>query len=258
MTDQPPTRYHYTDVNAAASILNSFTVWFTNPRCLNDVNELAEGWRLLTNEVGVPKLGGAADLVSMFFGVCCLSKSPEILSQWRGYADDGAGIALGINPDAFMTSQCEVRDCVYVADQKAEVIAALVKKHGDYLRDLGQNTPADRFITRLESDDELLPIVCELLRLKNEAFVEEKEVRAIRRTHDRKEWKIRAANGLAIPYLEHSLSSFTHSFGDAVERNYAFPELWYGPKCTTRNRMAFELLIPRLGSTVDRFDCGYI
>ena len=100
-------------------------------------------------------------------------------------------------------------------------------------------------------------IFCQLLRIKNDAFFEEQEVRLII-TNLAKGAKTRTSNGLIIPYVEHNL----FPYDDPRECfSYVVPEIWLGPKCDERNFHALSAL-GQLGWTAGhglfRYDCGYI
>ena len=198
-------------------------------------------------------------MVASYAAVGCLSNSPAILSQWRGYAADGAGIAIGINSHVFQKLDCEVRECVYSDADHASVVDDIASQHGDFIRELETETATDRYFEKINSDDRFFNITCELLRLKNVAFSEEKEVRIIKRITDLSEWKLRVRDSLAVPYVEFNLAEHGSDgiAGVGGYRHYAFPELWYGPKCNDRNKLAFEVLLPSF-TRGKVFDCGYV
>ncbi len=110
--------YQYTDMNGLQGILASETMWFTNIFHLNDPSELSHGL-----EIGFEILGDefntGGDAVKAFchwvrhvllksggeiFGyyVASFSRAPNDLAQWRAYADDARGVALGFAPALFV------------------------------------------------------------------------------------------------------------------------------------------------------------
>ena len=105
--------YHYTDENGLWGILSSGTIRATNIFSLNDPNELKHGLEIaqLVFEDKAKELSNfekefvrkfrvftqkkSKDLVNLY----CLSFSLHYdeLSQWRSYANDGKGFAIGFN-----------------------------------------------------------------------------------------------------------------------------------------------------------------
>ncbi len=110
----PDVLYHYTSLPAAAAILDGAALHASDIRFLNDRTELQFAWGTAsaalkkiaaTAPPGVPReaiselAGGPSHFLQLFGGAFAASFSTEadLLSQWRGYADDGAGVALGFS-----------------------------------------------------------------------------------------------------------------------------------------------------------------
>jgi hypothetical protein len=113
--------FHYTDYNAFASIVMKRDLWLTDAGFSNDAEELEHG-RLfidktlreqaedgITREVrqlaqDVAELEAKAkdrkDPPEAAY-VCCFCESGDLLSQWRGYAAHGGGVAIEIDQSAF-------------------------------------------------------------------------------------------------------------------------------------------------------------
>jgi Protein of unknown function (DUF2971) len=113
----PKVVYHYTDANALLCILKDCAIRATDFRHLNDTQEIKYGWSefletlghgrdepsefsdayaaqlLSINDAGAENLESLGD--SVF--VACFSERPDDLNQWRSYADDGRGVALGFD-----------------------------------------------------------------------------------------------------------------------------------------------------------------
>lgn len=109
--------YHYTDANALLCILDDCAIRATDFRHLNDTQEIEYAWceflTALKDRQDAPtefsdaykaqlqaiKNADAENLKllgdSVF--VACFSESPDDLNQWRSYAEDGRGVALGFN-----------------------------------------------------------------------------------------------------------------------------------------------------------------
>lgn len=91
--------YHYTSIDSFNSIFRSGKVWASDCRYLNDSHELAKAQELFLSKFE----GKTREALSLAFHwhsfsrchcVFSLSRSPEVLSQWRAYADDGKGVAI--------------------------------------------------------------------------------------------------------------------------------------------------------------------
>lgn len=109
--------YHYCSVDTFYNILQTGTIRFGNPLNMNDsaeiiwllemvkdfvlkrgvYNSILEGWNLIENISRT--LLQEMDCPYIF----CLSKDKDVLSQWRSYANDGKGVAIGFNVDFIET-----------------------------------------------------------------------------------------------------------------------------------------------------------
>lgn len=248
--------FHYTNVEGAAAIVNSCSLWFSHPMSLNDSNELVRALESVYHKLGLQPWRNWQDLCSIC-AVFSMSKSADILSQWKGYADNCQGVAIGIAPDIFIAAEDRVTTCVYNQAEHEQTIDEVCKEFGDYLRDF-EATPTDRVHLRFR-DDELFEIASRLLTIKNAAFAEEQEVRVITKVASKSDWKFRVQNGVAACYVERSIRCWPDSHGSSdmyLERGFVFPHIVFGPKCDERNRHIFDWLLDRWGTT-DDFDCGY-
>lgn len=116
----PPLLYHYTDDAGLLGILKSGKIWLSDVFHLNDPAELrhgsapaVEGLRWFAEEHrDRPELGTFARDFEHFLGaggleasanyfVACFSETDTELGQWRAYADDGKGYAIGFDGRAF-------------------------------------------------------------------------------------------------------------------------------------------------------------
>ncbi|MDP1699788.1 MAG: DUF2971 domain-containing protein [Aestuariivirga sp.] len=112
--EPPDLLYHYTDDKGLKGVLETGNLWFTDIFNLNDPSEIAHGFRKalelldrltrprmpihetflrgFTNFVDKGGLGAAAN-----FFTCSFSLASDDLGQWRAYADNGKGYALGFD-----------------------------------------------------------------------------------------------------------------------------------------------------------------
>ncbi len=100
----PTTLYHYCDARAFMSMVRKKCVWLSHARYMNDYMEQEFFLEQLEERAGEftdnqeyierIRLGVANCRVPYVF---CLSEVGDLLSQWRAYADDGVGFAIGFS-----------------------------------------------------------------------------------------------------------------------------------------------------------------
>jgi hypothetical protein len=110
--------YHYTDATGIEGIFKTQQLWFTDYRHLNDPSELRHGMAIVRAVLGENLVDGDGrvdlfrrvvdDLFSLenvdgnlAFFVGSLSRERDDLGQWRTYADNGRGFAIGFAPGMF-------------------------------------------------------------------------------------------------------------------------------------------------------------
>ena len=176
--------YHYCSSEAFLAICKSKKLRFSDVFSMNDYLEMHWGyhiWELaageLLQEVGKDFLDEVDKYlhISGMLGlpvVSCLSMKGDVLSQWRAYAEDGKGYAIGFR--ARQITQLPVRPLrvLYDKDEQIKEIKTTVKiihhaKTNDELKELGSFSEA------------CLLLAYDLLALKNPAFFEEQEIRLI-------------------------------------------------------------------------------
>ena len=101
--------YHYCTVEAFHAILTSGMVRLSSVRHSNDrtegamIREAIQRHALAAayDSEGATRLQTyAMELEDQFDGMAlCLSEEGDQLSQWRGYANDGRGVAIGLRKD---------------------------------------------------------------------------------------------------------------------------------------------------------------
>lgn len=253
--------YHYTSVASALGIINSRSVWLTDYRFLNDRRELRQGIDSLLSKIPESQQNSFKrafrwhDLANHHC-VFSLSCSPKILSQWRAYAADGTGFALGLDRRFLEFAGLSLVECRYEDHDK--YAAELVEKHSSFISSVhaasNQYVPENDFMGWVSDQrPDFYQLIEDLIALKNPAFAEEKEMRAIwsRRSG---EVKTRAARDLIIPYVEAKIWRDDERMSDMA---VVLPEIWLGPKCNELNRWSLHAM--NLGMClIDRHDCGYV
>jgi len=112
------TLYHYTDGHGLRGIIENGQIWFTDYRHLNDPSELIHGIDM-AHDVARMATPGADARVQLFlktfrdmfrhsnfeatleFYIASFSRDGDDLGQWRAYADNGHGFAIGFSPRMF-------------------------------------------------------------------------------------------------------------------------------------------------------------
>lgn len=100
--------YHYTDLNAFLNIIQNKKIWLTGAHNLNDYQEI--NWthnkvflhlEQLKKSTAPSKIYQLQDYLNNnkamgIYYICSLSEKPDLLSQWRAYGQNGAGVSIGI------------------------------------------------------------------------------------------------------------------------------------------------------------------
>lgn len=252
--------YHYTSVSGCLGIIKSRSIWLTDYRFLNDKLELRQGINSFLSRLPDDKKNSFERAfqwhdMQNHHCVFSLSHSPDILSQWRAYASDGEGIALGLNRTFLEHAGLSLVECRY--ENHEDYASELVSKHEDFLDEVHNasnlHVAENSFMDWIRSNSSgFYEIIEDLIALKNPAFSEEKELRAIWSKPMRDEAiKMREARNLIIPYVEAEIWPDE----DKEYLSVVIPEIWLGPKCNDLNRMS--LLAMNIGN-IKRHDCGYI
>ncbi len=151
--------YHYCQTTTAFSILQTKTIRLSPLSAANDRMEgrvfgsafgrLVKRSKLAApvSEIASIVVDGHADHMEGF--AFCLSEVGDLLSQWRAYADDGHGIAIGFDRasllqdhgSTFGTRFFELHKVVYgevglekVAQQLVDELVSEFSKHGEFVR----------------------------------------------------------------------------------------------------------------------------
>ncbi len=260
--------YHYTTVSSAVNIIQSGKIFACDAKYLNDANELTFATKLFCHAISERynisiNLFNILNNFTRSYCVSCFSESPEILSQWKSYSNDGKGLCLGFSRSIINHTSgpypSKLVNCVY--DNHDEFINNIINNNQC---DIDSIISISKGIMRGDTDLEkqrksIDNIYTELLRIKNKNFHEEREVRLIFCVPTMETKKL-VKNDVIIPYIE-------HPFCEDEKRRYMWchiPEIWLGPKCDSRNDDAIKSFM-QLGWNLNsedgfgtyRFDCGY-
>ena len=101
--------YHYCSNDSFLSIIQSKSIWLSSLSLSNDSSEGKLVDKLLSDlakeeDLEQREINEISEHISLLHSVIdglgfCLSKEGDLLSQWRGYASDGAGVSIGFSKD---------------------------------------------------------------------------------------------------------------------------------------------------------------
>jgi Protein of unknown function (DUF2971) len=109
---------HYTTLQGAIGIITGRDLWLTNSRYSNDNEEMNYGHRLVdavleelyteTSPGDTARLAWLSKLRTQIqtargdrVYICCFCEDGNLLSQWRGYAEDGGGVSIEFDANGF-------------------------------------------------------------------------------------------------------------------------------------------------------------
>lgn len=135
--------YHYTSLEGLLGIVSSQSLWGTHTSFLNDSSEFFHGLafassianHLYENLDHMQTYGWSVrtaieNLKPEDLYVCSFSEVPDLLSQWRGYCPQGAGICIGFDAEiiqSFCTqNKFRLEKCLYSHDEQEALINQLI------------------------------------------------------------------------------------------------------------------------------------
>lgn len=206
------TLYHYTDLRGLKGILEAGQIWFTDVRHLNDPSELTHGINM-ARDVARHIATGADGRVQLFldyfldlfrydnfaptlqFFIACFSRARDDLGQWRAYADNGRGVAIGFSPSLFAVADAPppgqlpefvgpVRYSIAdvcgrheaCLDEAAAIFLSTSNANADLLANKIVGIPfIDQFVREIIAS----PMIWNCLTSKHPAYEHEQEVRLV-------------------------------------------------------------------------------
>ena len=121
--------------------------------------------------------------MSLNFYVLCFSEEPDLLSQWRGYANDACGVSIGFSTDSFYPLARSIRSN-YNFSQVKYLLDDLYDQIKNYvIEKVEKNFGGDEKKDSLEllniADTTVSMLLYNSILYKNPNFYEEKEWRLI-------------------------------------------------------------------------------
>ena len=248
----PNILYHYCSVDSFHKIIQSNEMWLSDSYVLNDYREntwiipiIEEKFNNIRNDTNsqlIDKIMETYRLNDYIPFVSCFSSEGDVLSQWRAYAVNGTGVAIGINAGSL-----SIKNLIPVTGQTTDVTLGVSEVFYDeeYQREIVSKT-IDRNFTFFEKkvwdfDKVALETAMVLKKyssvFKNPKFREEQEWRIIHTPlimgdpqntttlmGNISDLNFRVSDGKLISYFSLSFSKYING--------EPFSEIVLGPKCT--------------------------
>lgn len=190
------TFFHYTNLLGLKAIVENQSFFASNSAFLNDKEEFYFGIKLFCETIGDLEIEKEFVACESLFKsvksllnlkksnryVTCFSLDGDLLSQWRAYADDGKGIAIGFDPKKLSEAfeiKAEGLFIVYEYSQQKAMSDAVLRECTKFyikkknLFDWGGNEQFDKMVA-----EEITFFINRYVgQFKHRAFIEEDEYR---------------------------------------------------------------------------------
>tara|TARA_R110000868_G_scaffold134437_1_gene346456 strand:- start:199 stop:1059 length:861 start_codon:yes stop_codon:yes gene_type:complete len=176
--------YHYCNSNSFHAICSNKTLRISDVFSMNDFMEVHWGYSIweevatdLIKEFGeefidnIDKVLHTSGAIGLLLATC-FSQNGDVLSQWRAYADDGKGYAIGFRAKDIL--QLPIRSLRVLYDKKKQIKELTNVIKATYEVEKSQNFKYDS-----DFESSCLSIAYDLIAFKNPAFREEKEIRIV-------------------------------------------------------------------------------
>lgn len=236
--------YHYCNVEAFRAIIQNKILWLSSVYNLNDYKEIHWIKEKVLKKIQENTTKNSFNKYSAFeklynqklptVYIASFSQGEDLLSQWRAYANDGHGVAIGFNSDYFKENKLINTSVVLYDEEEQENLIDKILEPIKLLDD------------EVDINDKKFINICESVindidnlsaKSKNELFKEEQEVRLIHSPliidneknrqfifkNNISEMKFRAVCGNLIPYFE-------LKFNKIIANTPAIIEIVKGPK----------------------------
>ena len=260
------TVYHYCPVESFFSILSTKIIWLSNVNSMNDFHEniwadkfvIAE-LRKLIEVAGQESVNAAWEIYQRSKPnpfIFCLSGEPDILSQWRGYASDGTGIAIGINANSLTKNRHHpMHNITKSMSLTLNQVVYNEKQQEKIIIDFFNSDLINSIKSRTLHPNNLQLCVQQLTgyaaTFKNPAFSQEKEWRLIHTPM----LMGREGGGHATEVIGSDYKLEQRVVNGEIRSYFEFPlpsdflkEIWLGPKCRV-NDLDLTLLLSNTGHT---------
>lgn len=247
--------YHYCTLQGFLGIIQNASLWVSDISKSNDGLECIYGRNQIKNRIEKEIENNAEAMDEWRMGyemnadlhnskltyVACFTEKKDCLSQWRGYADDGRGMALGFDKKVLeqlsksMKFNLEFAKVIYNETEQETNVDRLVKEILKIVEEKGAG------IAGLELNSNFK---MEFPFYKHPGFEEEEEWRLVLTAHPFgremkvgnmkfSEPKYRVSNGKLISYRELCFSDIKEDF---------VKEIWIGSKADVELRDIMQVL----------------
>lgn len=233
--------YHYCSMDSFTNIMKTSTIRMGDPCYMNDSAEVVWIISVLHELIrrSHPDISSYWEIINKNLQqminkmelpyVASFSKRGDVLSQWRSYADNGRGVAIGFDIERLIS-----------IDERKIIHRDVLYNKDEQIRQLDQNTekfPWQEFAQAVKANDvdeirtktrRLLSLFMEdAMFFKNPAFEEEQEYRLICPPPPIETLKFRNTANMILPYTEICFEERKQS---------VIKELILGPKSMANNR----------------------
>jgi hypothetical protein len=269
------TLYHYTNMAGLRGIFESESIWFTDFRHLNDPSEIVHGIEMSHDVIRDLKTGAdgrvslfldcLADMMSpvnfskaLEYLIGSFSRARDDLGQWRAYADNGKGVAIGFAPHLFgieNTTDQKPDEAAFVSpviydigqvcsrhgaaiEQAAEIFLNTANAHQGLLANKTIGIPFMQDFARAVIAS---PLIWNCLTSKHPAYAHEQEVRLIiLGLHDKLQPYIqtRIRGSEIVPYIPYRM---------AIQKQHSIGEIIVGPAANVDVERAVQTMLESLG-----------
>lgn len=135
----PNKLYHYTNLNGLIGIFDNSEIWLSNMYFLNDKNEFELGLKFVVEQLEAYKSGFSVLKPTKYFiealekaidyikekdspYILSMTTNNDLLSQWRGYTNNGVGVNIGFSNNFFKENKLKVYKCIYDVEKQKEII----------------------------------------------------------------------------------------------------------------------------------------
>lgn len=194
MSGDIPILYHYCSVDAFMKIIESKTLWLSDLSHANDYFELMWGIKKLLERCQRKYSYNidVSDLKKLYnkhsYYAICFSEKSDLLSQWRGYANDGKGVSIGFNlnnmkvmkkyphPGQHLLESIGCEKMIYKNNEQNNIIDLFIEDIHKKLRNIEDSPPMPPEILwplLVQNFADYIPF------FKNHSFTEENEWRLV-------------------------------------------------------------------------------
>ena len=182
--DEEEIIYHYCSASAFLDICTTKEMRFSDLFSMNDFMEMHWGYSIwekaagqLLAEVGKDFIDKIDEMIhfSGYHGLLvgsCYSLDGDVLSQWRAYADDGRGYAIGFRAQDLVQLSVRALRVLYDKEEQIHEVRSVIRAINE-VEQLETKKFGEDFKTHCGV------LAFDLAAFKNPAFSEEKEIRLV-------------------------------------------------------------------------------